>query len=72
MKHRSHDLSFYARLWRLNRGKNRLRRLEKYVPLNPPLVSKNLRERYLRHVYLSINSWVQVETGNSIQIYRDL
>ena len=27
-----HNLSSFARLWRLNRQKNGLRRLEKYVP----------------------------------------
>ena len=53
MSAQHHNLSSYAKLWRLNRQikkkKKRLRRLEKCVPQNPPLVSKNVSEWCLDH-----------------------
>ena len=46
MSAQHHNLSSYAKLWRLNRQikkkKIGLRRLEKCVPQNPPLVSKKI------------------------------
>ena len=52
MSAQHHNLSSYAKLWRLNRQikkKKGLRRLEKCVPQNPPLVSKNFSEWCLDH-----------------------
>ena len=51
MSAQHHNLSSYAKLWRLNRQikKKGLRRLEKCVPQNPPLVFKNFSEWCLDH-----------------------
>ena len=47
MSAQPHNLSSCARLWRLNgKKKKQITALEKYVPQNPPLVSKGLSEGY--------------------------
>ena len=45
-----HNLSSCARLWRLNgKKKKQITALVKYVPQNPPLVSKGLSEGYFEN-----------------------